>query len=143
MILTKDKGRSKGDKEGVRIKKSRCVELDGTCCCTWKFNIALSLCGVLGVTLYFFKGFSEVVAKALQSLGVTVVCFLEQKSNLWSSVLQYRHRLFLRYFLCSSLVNLPLLASLKERSIHRELDCFLGAGDKSLDRDSLPCFGRL
>ena len=37
--------------------------------------------------------------------------------------------MFLRYFLCSSLVNLPLLASLEERSTHGVLDCFLGAGD--------------
>jgi len=28
-----------------------------------------------------------------------------------------------------SLVNLLLLASLEERSTHRELDCFLGVGD--------------
>ena len=37
--------------------------------------------------------------------------------------------MFSRYFLCLSLVNLPLLASLEERSTHRELDCFLEAGD--------------
>ena len=35
----------------------------------------------------------------------------------------------MRHFLHSSLVNLPLLASLEERSIHRVLDYFLGAGD--------------
>jgi len=40
-----------------------------------KFNTALSLCEVLGVTLYFSEGFSEAaagelaVAEALQSLG--------------------------------------------------------------------------
>jgi len=28
------------------------------------------------------------------------------------------------------MVNLPLLASLEERSTHRELGCFLEAGDK-------------
>ena len=45
--------------------------------------MALSLCRVLGVTLYFSKGFSEVaarvlaVAEALWLLGETVVCFLE------------------------------------------------------------------
>ena len=37
--------------------------------------------------------------------------------------------MFSRYFLCLSLVNLPLLASLEERSTHGELDCFLGVGD--------------
>jgi len=53
------------------IRKSRCVELDETCCCIGKFNMALSLCRVLEVTLYFSKGFSEaatggsVVAAAL------------------------------------------------------------------------------
>ena len=36
----------------------------------------------------------------------------------------------MRCFLCSSLVNLPLLASLEERSIYRVLDCFLRAGDE-------------
>ena len=37
--------------------------------------------------------------------------------------------MFLRCFLHSSLVNLPLLASLEERFTRRVLDCFLGAGD--------------
>jgi len=46
--------------------------------------------------------------------------------------------LFLRHFLHLLLVNLLLLASLKERSTHRELGCFLGVGDKdSLNRDYL------
>jgi len=63
VILTKDQGRSKGNKEGIRIGKSRCIELDRTHCCTGKFNVALSLCGVLRVALYFSKGFSEVAAR--------------------------------------------------------------------------------
>ena len=37
--------------------------------------------------------------------------------------------LFSRCFLRSSLVNLPLLASLEERSTRGVLGCFLGAGD--------------
>ena len=37
--------------------------------------------------------------------------------------------MFLRHFLCSSLVNLPLLASLEEKSTYRILGCFLGVGD--------------
>jgi len=50
--------------------------------------VALSLCGVLGVSLYFSEGFLEAaaresaVAEVPQALGVTMVCFLEQKSNL-------------------------------------------------------------
>ena len=36
----------------------------------------------------------------------------------------------MRCFLHLSLVNLPLLASLKKRSTYRVLGCFLGAGDK-------------
>jgi len=36
-----------------------------------------SLYRVLGVTLYFSKGFLKVVSEAPQSLGVTMVCFLE------------------------------------------------------------------
>ena len=56
--------------------------------------MALSLCGVLGVALYFSEGFSEAaagvlaVAKALRPLGETVVCFLGQESSLWSPALQ-------------------------------------------------------
>ena len=38
--------------------------------------------------------------------------------------------MFSRYFLHSSLVNLPLLASLEERSTCGVLGCFLGVGDK-------------
>ena len=38
--------------------------------------------------------------------------------------------MFLECFLHSLLVNLPLLASLEERFICGELDCFLGAEDK-------------
>jgi len=66
----------------MRIRKSRCVESNWTHCCTGKFNMALSLYRVLGVALYFFKGFSETaarvsaVAEAPQPLGETVVCFL-------------------------------------------------------------------
>ena len=37
--------------------------------------------------------------------------------------------MFLRHFLCSSLVNLLLLASLEERSTCGGLGCFLVAGD--------------
>ena len=88
VILTKDQGRSNGNKKWMRVRKSRCVESNWTCCCIGKFNVALSLCRVLEVALYFSKGFSETAAgvlavtEALQLLGETVVCFLEQKSNL-------------------------------------------------------------
>ena len=67
----------------MRIRKSRCIESNGTYCCTGKFNAVFSLCGVLKVALYFFKGFSEAAARGLavaeapQPLGVTVVYFLE------------------------------------------------------------------
>jgi len=46
----------------MRIRKSGCVESDQTYYCTEKFNMALSLCGVLEVVLYFSKGFSEATA---------------------------------------------------------------------------------
>ena len=88
VILTKDQGRSKGNEKGMRIRKSGCVESNWTHCCTGEFNATLSLCGVLGVTLYFSKGFSEAavrvsaVAEVLQPLGETVVCFLGQESSL-------------------------------------------------------------
>ena len=50
--------------------------------------MTLSLCRVLEVTLYFSKGFLEAVAKVPWPLKVTVICFLGQKSNLWSSAPQ-------------------------------------------------------
>ena len=90
VILTKDQGRSKGNKEWMKIGKSRCVESNWTHCCTGEFNVALSLCGVLGVALYFSKGFLEAaagvlaVAEAPWPLEETVVCFLGQESSLWS-----------------------------------------------------------
>ena len=56
MILTKDQKR-------VQIRKSRYVELDRTYYYIGKFNTALSLCGVLGVTFYFSKGFLKAAAK--------------------------------------------------------------------------------
>ena len=56
--------------------------------------MALSLCRVLGVALYFSEGFLEVaarvsaVAEAPWLLGETMVCFLGQESSLWSPALQ-------------------------------------------------------
>ena len=50
--------------------------------------MALSLCGVLRIALYLSKSFSEAAAGVLAvteapwPLGVTVVYFLEKKSNL-------------------------------------------------------------
>ena len=94
MILTKDQERSKGNKKWIRVGKSRCIESNQTCCCTGEFNTTLSLCRVLEVALYFSEGFSEAaarvsaVAEASRPLGEIVICFLEQKSNLWSPVLQ-------------------------------------------------------
>ena len=90
VILTKNQGRSKGNKKWVRIRKSRCVESNRTRYCTGEFNATLSLCGVLGIALYFFEGFLEAaagvsaVAKAPRPLGETMVCFLGQESSLWS-----------------------------------------------------------
>ena len=63
MILTKDQERSNGNKKWMRVGKSRCVESNWTHCCIGKFNAALSLCRVLGVTLYFSKGFLEAAAR--------------------------------------------------------------------------------
>ena len=62
VILTKDQERSKRDKERVRIRKSRCIELDRTYFCIGKFNIALSLNRVLEIALYFSKSFSKTAA---------------------------------------------------------------------------------
>jgi len=72
----------------MRIGKSGYVESDGTHCCIGKFNVALSLCGILEVALYFSESFLEVIAgvsavvEVLQLLGVTMVCFLGQESSL-------------------------------------------------------------
>jgi len=68
VILTKNQGRSKKDKEGMRIRKSGYIELDRTHCYIEKFNTALSLYRVLGIALYFSKGFLEVAAEALWPL---------------------------------------------------------------------------
>ena len=65
MILTKNQERGERNKEWIRIGKSGCVELDKTCYYAEKFNMALSLCRALEITLYFSKDFSEVVAEAL------------------------------------------------------------------------------
>jgi len=59
VILTKDKERSKRDKERMRIRKSRYIKSDGTYCYIEKFNMALNLCRVLGITPYSYKGFLE------------------------------------------------------------------------------------
>ena len=66
----------------MRIGKSGYIKSDRACCCTGKFNVALSLYRVLEVTLYFSKDFSEAAAEASWSLEVTIVCFLEQESSL-------------------------------------------------------------
>ena len=66
----------------MRIGKSGYIESNRTHCYTGKFNVALSLYKVLEVTLYFSKDFSEAVAEAPWLLGVTMVCFLGQESNL-------------------------------------------------------------
>jgi len=65
MILTKDQKRSKRDKQGVRIEKSRYIELNRTCCCIEKFNVVLSLYRVLRINLYFSKGFLKAVTRGL------------------------------------------------------------------------------
>ena len=80
--MTKDQERNKRNKEVVRIRKSKFIKPDRTHCYTGKFNIAFSLCEVLEITFYFFKGFLEAAAEALQFLEVTVVCFLGQEYNL-------------------------------------------------------------
>jgi len=78
----------------MRIRKSKYVESNRTCCYIGKFNMAFSLYRVLEVVLYFSKVFSKVtvrelaVAKELWPLKVTVVYFLGQESNLWSPALQ-------------------------------------------------------
>jgi len=78
----------------MRIGKSGYVKSNQTYYCTGKFNVALSLYGVLEVALYFSEGFLEIaagvsaVAKMLWPLGETIVCFLEQESSLWSLALQ-------------------------------------------------------
>ena len=94
IILTKDQERSKRDKKQMWIRKSRCIELDRTWYCIEKFNVALNLCGILEVALYFSKDFLKTaarglaVAKAPWLLEVTIVCFLRQESNLWSPALK-------------------------------------------------------
>ena len=120
----------------MRIKKYIYVESDRTCCYTGEFNAALSLYGVLGVALYFFKSFLKTAAR--RSAVAEVLWSLGQESNLQSSIPQQRHRLFSRCFLHLSLVNLPLLASLEERSTYRKINCLLGVKNRNgLEDDDL------
>ncbi len=44
---------------------SGCIKLDGTHYYTEKFNVALSLCRVLEITLYFSKSFLEAAIRGL------------------------------------------------------------------------------
>ena len=52
VILTKNQEKSKGDKEKMGIRKSRCVELDKTYCYTGKLNMTLSLYSVVATTYH-------------------------------------------------------------------------------------------
>jgi len=70
VILTKNQGRSQRNKERVRIRKSRYIESDRAYYCTEKFNMALSLCRVLKVALYFSEGFLEIAAEGLAAAKV-------------------------------------------------------------------------
>jgi len=44
-------------------QKSKCVKSNQTHCCTEKFNMALSLCRVLGVALYFSESFLKAATR--------------------------------------------------------------------------------
>ena len=52
VILTKNQGRSKGNKEWMRIRKNKCIELNWTRCCTGKFNAAVKIIDY-GLCFYF------------------------------------------------------------------------------------------
>ena len=71
----------------MRIRKSGYIKSNETHCYTEKFNVALSLYRVLEVALYISKGFLEAAVRVLAVveapwvLEVTVVCFLEERSN--------------------------------------------------------------
>jgi len=67
VILTKNQ-RSKKNKKGMRIRKSRYIELDRTHFYIKKFNMAFSLYRVLEITFYLFKDFSE---EAVERLAAT------------------------------------------------------------------------
>ena len=60
MTLTKDQRRSKANKKKIEVRKNRYIELDRIHCYIRKFNTALSLCRVLGITFYFSEGFSDI-----------------------------------------------------------------------------------
>ena len=49
----------------MRIRKSKYVESNRTCCYIGKFNMAFSLYRVLEVVLYFSKVFSKVTVREL------------------------------------------------------------------------------
>jgi len=62
IVLTKDLGWEKKQKERMRIRKSGYFEFDWTHYYIEKFNIVLSLYRVLGIALYFSKKFLKVAA---------------------------------------------------------------------------------
>ena len=107
-------------------------ELDWTHCCTGKFNVAFSLCRVLGITLYFSEGFSEAAARgsavteAPQPLGETMVCFLEQESSLWSPAIEAQ----IVFEMLLALVTSQLaIADQLGREVHLwSVGLFLGSG---------------
>ena len=70
VILTKDQGRSKGNKDWIGIRKSRYIKSDRTHYYMGKFNMALSLYGVLGVALCLFDGLSNSTISKIANLPI-------------------------------------------------------------------------
>ena len=54
VILTKDQGRGKENKEWMRIRKSRCVKSNWTCCCTVSRLLMVDFILFSPFTLFYF-----------------------------------------------------------------------------------------
>ena len=95
MVQSIHQRRNKGYTKGIRIRKSRRIEIHWTCSCTNEFNTTFSLCWVLGITLWFSERFSEgrVFCSSRVVSHAFISCFLGHPSILWSFNPQYRQRL--------------------------------------------------
>ena len=95
MVQSIHQRRNKGYTKGIRIRKSRRIEIHWTCSCTNEFNTTFSLCWVLGITLWFSERFSEgrVFCSSRVVSRAFISCFLGHPSILWSFNPQYRQRL--------------------------------------------------
>ena len=115
----------KGNHEGIRIVKSRCV-YSWLLWCTSEFNAVLSWCRVLRTAHGFFDSMPDLALKLLSMVVAEQALVAEEDAFEHSLAmclvfLQKRQRYCLKWHCHSCCVSLLSLPSLEERS---ELGCF-------------------